>query len=115
MSTPTQDPAALLHDHVGLPAFFQVIEKEAGFIPQTQQDMDTLWDMGYALLADERQKQAQAATQTSGRLAKAAAMLGLTPAAEQYQAPNLSAYVGAVLQDQTVKTAMAAYKQAVAG
>lgn len=115
MSTPTQDPAALLHDNVGLPAFLQVIEKEAGFVPQTQQDVELLWQMGYTLLAQERQKQAQAASQASGHLAKAAAKLGLAQAATQDQAPDLSGYVSSVLQDQTMKAAMAAYKQAVTG
>lgn len=115
MSTPNQDPAALLHEHVGLPAFFQTVAKEAGYVPQTQQDADLLWDMGCALLHQERQKQAQAASQSSGRLAKAAEKMGLKQAGTQTQAPDLTGYVTAVLQDQAMKTAMAAYKQAVAG
>lgn len=112
MSTQVQPPAEFLHFNVGLPAFFEVIEKEAGVVPETQQDAETLWQMGMTLLTQEQQKQAQARTKKASVIAKAAGALGLTTAA-QAPLPDVNAYVKTVMNDAAVKQAMSSYKAQV--
>lgn len=112
MSTQVQPPAEFLHFNVGLPAFFEVIEKEAGVIPETQQDAETLWQMGMTLLTQEQQKQAQARVKKASVIAKAASALGLATA-PQAPLPDISLYVKAALNDSAVKQAMSAYKAQV--